>query len=106
LRFLSFGGYGLALAVLALVVFGAIECPSWNPTPSDPKIFLKCAQIRPQKIAILINQKLSNPVKIIRFVGNQSRISIKFFSDLNDGSRLVQRGIKRWEYKAVKTNLR
>jgi len=24
---LSFGGYGLALAALALVVFGAIECP-------------------------------------------------------------------------------
>jgi len=23
----SFGGYGLALAALALVVFGAIECP-------------------------------------------------------------------------------
>jgi len=27
LRLLSFGGYGLALAALALVVFGAIECP-------------------------------------------------------------------------------
>jgi len=27
LRFFSFGGYGLALAALALVVFGAIECP-------------------------------------------------------------------------------
>jgi len=26
-----FGGYGLALAALALVVFGAIECPPiWN----------------------------------------------------------------------------
>jgi len=28
LRLFSFGGYGLALAALALVVFGAIECPS------------------------------------------------------------------------------
>jgi len=30
LRLFSFGGYGLALAVLALVVFGAIECPPKN----------------------------------------------------------------------------
>jgi len=27
LRLFSFGGYGLALAALALVVFGAVECP-------------------------------------------------------------------------------
>jgi len=27
LRLFSFGSYGLALAALALVVFGAIECP-------------------------------------------------------------------------------
>jgi len=27
LRLFSFGGYGLALAALALVDFGAIECP-------------------------------------------------------------------------------
>jgi len=27
LRLFTFGGYGLALAALALVVFGAIECP-------------------------------------------------------------------------------
>jgi len=27
LRLFSFGGYGLALAALALVVFGVIECP-------------------------------------------------------------------------------
>jgi len=26
LRLFSFGGYGLALAALALIVFGAIEC--------------------------------------------------------------------------------
>jgi len=30
----SFGGYGLALAALALMVFGAIECP---PYVSHPK---------------------------------------------------------------------
>ena len=27
MRLFSFGGYGLALSALALVVFGAIECP-------------------------------------------------------------------------------
>jgi len=27
LRLFSFGGYGLVFAALALVVFGAIECP-------------------------------------------------------------------------------
>jgi len=32
LRLSSFGGYGLALAALALVVFGAIECPRTLPT--------------------------------------------------------------------------
>jgi len=30
LRLSSFGGYGLALAALALVVFGAIECPPFR----------------------------------------------------------------------------
>jgi len=30
LRLFSFGGYGLALAALALVVYGAIECPPIN----------------------------------------------------------------------------
>jgi len=30
LRLFSFGGSGLALAALALVVFGAIECPPLN----------------------------------------------------------------------------
>jgi len=32
LRLFSFGGYGLALAALALVVFGAIECPPLRST--------------------------------------------------------------------------
>jgi len=32
LRLFSFGGYGLALAALALVVFGAVECPPRSPT--------------------------------------------------------------------------
>jgi len=35
LRLFSFGGYGLALAALALVVFGAIQCPHINPLPSS-----------------------------------------------------------------------
>jgi len=30
LRLFSFGGYGLALAALAHVVFGAIECPPFG----------------------------------------------------------------------------
>jgi len=30
LRLFSFDGYGLALAALALVVFGAIECPPFQ----------------------------------------------------------------------------
>jgi len=30
LRLFSFGGYGLALAALALMVFGAIKCPPKN----------------------------------------------------------------------------
>jgi len=34
LRLFSFGGYGLALVALALVIFGAIECP---PQYSIPK---------------------------------------------------------------------
>jgi len=33
LRLFSFGGYGLALAALALVVFGAIECPPYDTMP-------------------------------------------------------------------------
>jgi len=38
LRLSSFGGYGLALAALALVVFGAIECPPCG-TRDTTKIF-------------------------------------------------------------------
>jgi len=34
LRLFSFGGYGLALAALALVVFGAIEPPEVNDQAS------------------------------------------------------------------------
>jgi len=37
LRLFSFGGYGLALAALALVVFGAIECPSSESAIFDLK---------------------------------------------------------------------
>jgi len=37
LRLFSFGGYGLALAALARVVFGAIECPpSVFTVPHEP----------------------------------------------------------------------
>jgi len=36
LRLFSFGGYGLAFAALALVVFGAIECPSIGAYDSYP----------------------------------------------------------------------
>jgi len=33
---LSFGGYGLALAALALMVFGAIECLPCSPAQRAP----------------------------------------------------------------------
>jgi len=35
LRLFSFGGSGLALAALALVVFGAIECPPLERTETN-----------------------------------------------------------------------
>jgi len=38
-----FGGYGLALAALALVLFGAIECP---PERSTPEIELKTSYVQ------------------------------------------------------------
>jgi len=38
LRLFSFGGYGLALAALALMVFGAIECPPSNANSSVLRI--------------------------------------------------------------------
>jgi len=38
LRVFSFGGYGLALAALAFMVFGAIECPPIKS--SDKETFL------------------------------------------------------------------
>jgi len=34
LRLFSYGGYGLALAALALAVFGAIECPPYSQFPT------------------------------------------------------------------------
>jgi len=33
-----FGGYGLALVALALVVFGAIECPPFSGEKMLPKL--------------------------------------------------------------------
>jgi len=40
LRLFPFGGYGLALAALALVVFGAIEYPPVGQGPIHSGIFL------------------------------------------------------------------
>jgi len=42
LRLLSFGGYGLALAALALVVFGAIECPLFATAAPESKQHQAC----------------------------------------------------------------
>jgi len=39
MRLFSFGGYGLALAALALVVFGAIECPPLGRTERGTQQF-------------------------------------------------------------------
>jgi len=41
LRLFSFGGYGLALAALALVVFGAIECPPIRNVPGSQRHVFK-----------------------------------------------------------------
>jgi len=41
LRLFSFGGYGLALVALTLVVFGAIECPPFS--------YLENIEMREQK---------------------------------------------------------
>ena len=41
MRLFSFGGYGLALAALALVVFGAIECP-----PIEAKVGSRQVRVR------------------------------------------------------------
>ena len=41
MRLFSFGGYGLALAALALVVFGAIVCP---PSSSSSKVRIQSIQ--------------------------------------------------------------
>jgi len=49
LRLFSFGGYGLALAALALMVFGAIECP---PNRSDNNVL---------KDGVAIKRQISNP---------------------------------------------
>jgi len=38
---LSFGGYGLALAALALVVIGAIECPPERRALKLPQMIIK-----------------------------------------------------------------
>jgi len=45
LRLFSFGGYGLALAALALVVFGAIECP-----PKQKPRFGECYPVLGMKL--------------------------------------------------------
>jgi len=42
LRLFSFGGYGLALAALALVVFGAIKCPHKNGDSTKMKKDTHC----------------------------------------------------------------
>jgi len=46
LRLFSFGGYGLALAALALVVFGAIECPpNFTNLKSEPILTIARASL-------------------------------------------------------------
>jgi len=61
LRLFSFGGNGLALAALALVVFGAIECPPFEHTskrhlkPIQRKDFEKIEQ--KDKLPTLNNSK-------------------------------------------------
>jgi len=65
LRLFSFGGYGLALAALALMVFGAIEClPKYLESPKDSskkqlKIFFK--KVRFFRTPMLIQGRLKRP---------------------------------------------
>jgi len=52
LRLFSFGGYGLALAVLALMVFGAIECPPRPIYLAAPKFASHVAQANLPNLAL------------------------------------------------------
>jgi len=47
-----FGGYGLALATLALVVFGAIECPPFFFLFEATKMFLRQERIFYEKLLL------------------------------------------------------
>jgi len=52
LRLFSFGGYGLALAALALVVFSAIECPPFDSLFYKMQLFLKFLKITKGRIVV------------------------------------------------------
>jgi len=52
LRLFSFGGSGLALATLALVVFGAIECPPKNRT-NEVASFEKAIHCHPYTLQLI-----------------------------------------------------
>jgi len=63
LRLFSFGGYGLALAALALMVFGAIECPpsklTWKADPHSLKnITLNHTFRQIKKTAVQLRKKM------------------------------------------------
>jgi len=49
LRLFSFGGYGLALAALALMVFGAIGCPPFNNQSHNHKGLVSRASLHSRR---------------------------------------------------------
>jgi len=52
LRLFSFGGYGLALAALALVVLGAIECPPEGETREERQLVIFEDRIINEKVLL------------------------------------------------------
>jgi len=65
LRLFAFGGYGLALAALALVVFGAIECPPpQNLLFLSPTRFFEAKADRGHGGDIVLKGRVSRPLKL------------------------------------------
>jgi len=66
LRLFSFGGYGLALAALALVDFGAIECPPFD--------LLNCDAFAKRRLLFTEQND-----KILKGIVDKSRDKARFF---------------------------
>jgi len=60
LRLFSFGGYGLALAALALMVFGAIGCPPIKLVKFEQMVQIQCFLLFFSERVRLIQEKLED----------------------------------------------